>query len=132
MRPDPIVRIDSAFFWDACDREELMVQKCPNCEILWHPPRPMCPKCHTTEKDYEKLSGKGKILSWGQQVTPPAYGFEESPIAVLVELDEGVRIVSTLEGIALDDITPEMPVTVEFADTSGGRKIHVFRPVQES
>lgn len=131
MRPDPIVRIDSAFFWEACERGEFVAQKCSACDILWHPPRPMCPKCHSTDKDVQQLSGLGKIMSWGMQVTPPAFGFETSPITALIELDEGLRFVATVEGVGEDDMQVGMRVKVDFADSVGGKKVPVFLPAKE-
>lgn len=126
MRPDPIPRIDSAFFWEACKRGEFVVQKCEPCNKLWHPPRGLCPTCHSTEKTEEKLSGGGKILSWARQVRPASFMFDESPWLILVELDEGVRFVSNLES----DAPPEygMRVKVDFAETMGGQAVPIFRP----
>lgn len=137
MRPDPILRIDTAFFWEACERGEFVAQKftCNQkngpCGALWHPPRPMCPKCHSTEKETQKLSGLGTVVSWCQQVRPQAYGFEESPIAALIELDEGLRFVSNVEGVDAEDMEAGIRVQVAFADTSGGKKVPVFRPVAD-
>jgi len=128
MRPDPIQRIDSAFFWTACERGELVVQKCEPCDKLWHPPRAICPQCHSTEKTEQKLSGHGKVLSWARQVRPASFGFKESPWIILVELDEGVRFVSNLES----ETTPEfgMRVSVDFAETSGGKAVPVFKAAE--
>ena len=125
MRPDPIQRIDSSFFWEACERGELVVQKCEPCNKLWHPPRAICPQCHSIDKTEQKLSGQGTVLSWARQVRPASFGFKESPWIILVELDEGVRFVSNLEG----ETAPEfgMRVSVEFAETSGGKAVPVFR-----
>ncbi len=125
MRPDPIPRIDSNFFWEACRRGELVIQKCEPCDKLWHPPRALCPICHSSEKVEAKMSGKGKVLSWCRQVRPPSFGFPESPWVILVELDEGVRLLSNLEG----ESEPQfgMRVTVDFAPTSGGKAVPVFR-----
>lgn len=126
MRPDPVQRIDTAFFWDGCKRGELIVQKCAPCNTLWHPPRAMCPICHSLEKSKEKLSGKGTVLSWVRQVHPSSFLFSESPWIILVELDEGVRLLSNLES----KNTPEfgMRVMVDFAETSGGQAVPVFHP----
>ena len=132
MRPDPIQRIDTAFFWEACERGQLVAQKCPTCDVLWHPPRPICPTCHSTEKTIEKLSGKGKLLSWVRQVKPGAFGFPVSPVSSLVELDEGVRLVSNLEGTEVNDIRVGMAVKVEFAETTGGKAVPVFRAAEKS
>lgn len=125
MRPDPIQRIDTAFFWDACERGELVAQKCEPCNKLWHPPRPMCPDCHSLEKSMQKLSGKGKVLSWARQVRPASFGFKESPFVILVELEEGIRFVSNLKGD--DQPVIGMDVEVNFAKTSGGKSVPVFK-----
>ena len=127
MRPDPIQRIDSAFFWEACERGEFVAQKCDACDVLWHPPRPICPTCHSSDKSVQKLSGKGRLLSWVRQARPASFGFPESPIAILVELEEGIRLVSNLEGVEVDDITTGMAVEVDFAKTSGDKAVPVFR-----
>lgn len=104
------------------------MQKCEPCNTLWHPPRPICPKCHSFEKAEQALSGQGKVLSWARQVRPASFLFEESPWIILVELDEGVRMVSNLES----ETAPEygMRVSVEFAETTGGQAVPVFRAVE--
>ena len=128
MRPDPIQRIDSNFFWEACERGELVVQKCEPCNKLWHPPRAICPQCHSLEKTEQKLSGQGTVLSWARQVRPASFGFKESPWIILVELDEGVRFVSNLES----ETAPEfgMRVSVDFAKTMGGKAVPVFKAIE--
>ncbi len=127
MRPDPIQRIDTAFFWEACARGEFVAQKCEPCNKLWHPPRPMCPDCHSLEKSVATLSGNAKVLSWVRQVRPASYGFQESPIVILVELEEGLRMVSNWIGETLPQIGDD--VKVEFAPTSGGKAVPVFKKV---
>lgn len=72
------------------------------------------------------------MLSWVRQVTPAAYGFPESPIAVLIELEEGIRLVSNLEGVKAGDIKIGMAVTVDFAKTSGGKSVPIFRAEEQS
>jgi uncharacterized OB-fold protein len=80
----------------------------------------------------QQLSGLGKIMSWGMQVTPPAFGFDSSPISALIELDEGLRFVATVEGVGEDDMQVGMRVKVDFADSVGGKKVPVFVPVKEA
>ena len=55
-------------------------------------------------------------------------GYPEGNIVGIIELDEGVRMVSSIHDIAYDAITRDMPVEVFFAPTEGGYKIPVFRP----
>lgn len=130
MRPDPVQRIDTSFFWEACERGEFVAQKCEPCDKLWHPPRPMCPDCHSLERSFAKLSGKGTILSWVRQVRPASYGFDKSPIVILVQLEEGLRIVSNIVG----DTPPEIGdiVYVAFEKTAGSKAVPVFKKADAS
>lgn len=117
-RMDPIKTIDSGFFWEAAEASRLDIQACENCNVLWHPPRPMCPKCHGTNMVPRTMSGKGKVYSWSMPIHPPAFGFESPPIIALIDLDEGVRIVSNLIDIEPEDIRNDMSVVVDFAETA--------------
>jgi len=130
QRPDPLNRIDGAFFWAAAERGELAVQRCCKCDRLWHPPRPVCPVCHGQDMDEQVLSGQGRVLSWALSVHPRPFGFAEPPIAVLVEMEEGVRIVSTLEGVPLDEVHSDLAVKVDFVRSNGGKALPLFRPAE--
>lgn len=74
------------------------------------------------------LSGKGTVVSWASQVRPASFGFKESPFVILVELEEGIRMLSNLES----DTQPEfgMAVEVDFAKTSGGKAVPVFKAAE--
>lgn len=64
-------------------------------------------------------------MSWVRQVRPASYGFKDSPFVILVELEEGLRMVSNLVG----DEPPEIgdPVEVDFEKTMGGKAVPVFK-----
>src|SRR5262245_29855983 len=124
-RPDPIVSRDSAFFWEGAARGELVAQACAACGALRHPPRPMCPRCHALERREVRLSGRGRVYSWIVPRHPAPYGFAEPPVVALVELEEGIRIVSNVVGVAPGE---GLAVEVEFAPTRGGKAVPVFRP----
>lgn len=49
----------------------------------------------------------------------------------LVDLDEGVRLASNLEGIEPEAVRDGMPVRVVFHE-GGGRVLHAFRPEGET
>ncbi len=127
-RPDPVYTADAAFFWEGADRGELLCERCSGCARLRHPPRPMCPHCHSTERTAVALSGRGQVCSWIIQRHPAPVGFTEPPVVVLVDLEEGIRLVSNLEGVALADLRRGLPVEVAFAPTRGGHSVPVFRP----
>ena len=54
--------------------------------------------------------------------------FEVPNLIVLVELEEGTRIVSNLVGVAREDVRIGLPVAVEFAEVEPGRLLPRFRP----
>ncbi|MBI2382502.1 MAG: OB-fold domain-containing protein [Gammaproteobacteria bacterium] len=129
-RLPPVATLDIKFFWDACDREELVAERCGECHKFRFPPRPMCPHCHSLKREHVKLSGRGKVYSWIRPQHPMPVGFAQPPVVALIELDEGFRLVSNLEGVAFEDVRPGMAVEVGFAPTMKNRKVPVFRPVQ--
>ncbi|MGJ8670257.1 MAG: Zn-ribbon domain-containing OB-fold protein [Oceanococcus sp.] len=128
----PIAMPDNQFFWDAAKEDKFVGQQCGDCGHYRFPPRPMCPQCHSLNTNIVELSGKAKVVSWIRPRHPMPFGFKELPTVVVVELEEGFRFVSNLEGIAFEDVKADMPVEVFFADTMGKAKVPVFRPAGES
>ena len=104
LRPAPTVTRDSEFFWEAAKQQRLCVQKCNACGALQHPPRPMCPSCHAVDMGSQDLSGRGSVYSWTVPRYPPLPMFDEGLIVALIDLDEGVRLLSNIHGIAHEAI----------------------------
>lgn len=104
--PRPVPEPENQPFWDGLLDGELRVQRCSACETLRHPPRPMCSNCQSLEVEWVPLSGAGSIYSYivSHQAVHPAL-VDRVPFAtVLVELDEGLRMVSNLVDLAAEDI----------------------------
>lgn len=127
-RLDPVYAPDAAFFWDGAARGELLGQRCADCKHLAHPPRPMCPRCHSTRREQIRLSGYGTVCSWIVPTHPAPVGFVEPPVVALIELDEGIRLVSNIVDIGFGVICRGLAVEVRFAPTRGGRAVPVFAP----
>ncbi len=113
-------------FWDGANEGELRVQACASCGRLRHPPRPMCPICHSTDRTWKAMSGRGTI--WSYVVPHPPLLTPYSELApynvIVVELEEepNIRFVGNLvtgpEG-SIDEIDPHSieigePVQVVF------------------
>jgi uncharacterized OB-fold protein len=127
-RPAPRPTEDSAVYWDAVARRELVAQRCTVCGELRHPPRPMCPHCRSLEWQEQRLAGTGSLYSYAILHHPRSPRFEYPVLAALVDLDEGVRIVSNLVGVAPADIRIGMRLTVDFEPTTEEGAVPVFRP----
>jgi len=118
----PIPDRDDAFFWAGAREEQLLIQRCGECGTLRHPPAPMCARCGSLSTDAVAASGRGTIHSWivSHHPTEPD---AEPRVVVLVDLEEGTRLVSNLIDAPLDEVTTGLPVDVCFVEhdtTAGG------------
>jgi uncharacterized OB-fold protein len=113
-RPTP----DDAYLWEGAAAGRLLARECAGCGMLQHPPTPMCGACGSTEWTERELSGRGTVHSWVVSRHPGRP--DEAPrVVILVQLEEGIRMVSNLLGVALDDVRNDMAVQVCFAEYDG-------------
>ncbi len=116
-------------FWAYCSKGELRLQRCSYCRHIPWPPVQACESCGRSGLTWERLSGRGKVISW---CTFEHRYYKEVPIpweVILVELEEGPLFVSNPKGFACRDITPNMPVKFEFIDcedAAGSFRLPVF------
>ncbi len=71
-RPDPVFTPDAIFFWEGAARGELLGQRCADCKKITHPPRPMCPACHSVKRETVKLSWPRQGRQLGDPAPPGA------------------------------------------------------------
>ena len=95
-RPRPSLNQDVEFFWRGAKQGRLLAQRCDDCQALRHPPGPGCPHCGSQAWTETTLSGRGEIYSFVRHHHPNIPPFEKGHPVVLVELEEGIRIVSEL------------------------------------
>jgi len=96
--PAPVPDADTQAFWDGIARDELLVQRCEGCDAWVWQPRPVCPRCRRPEPPWRAVSGAGCVASWIVLRPPvlPAYADMVPFVVLLVELDEGVRMIGYL------------------------------------
>jgi len=129
-RPAPILTEDNRVFWEAAAEGRLVAQRCQGCARLQHPPRPMCPVCHSLEFDVAELSGTGTVYSYAVLHHPRSPQFTYPLLTALVELDEGVRLLTNLVAVEPADVRIGMPVRVMFVPTDHEMSIPVFTPAE--
>lgn len=127
-RPAPILTEDNHAFWDAARDGRLVTQRCAGCGRLQHPPRPMCPSCHGLDLEVVDLAGTGVVYSYSILHHPQHPSFEYPVVAALIDLDEGVRILSNLVDVPPEDVRIGMPVEVRFVPTRDEMSVPVFAP----
>ncbi|MFD9097926.1 bifunctional MaoC family dehydratase N-terminal/OB-fold nucleic acid binding domain-containing protein [Streptomyces collinus] len=149
-RPRPVVNRDNAGFWEGVAAHRLLVQRCADCGTLRHPWLPGCNACGCLDWDTVEASGEGTVYSYVVMHHPPSTAFSEpeheheadsgdggdsgtgagSPYVVgLIELAEGVRMVSNVVGVAPGKVRVGLPVRVEFRAYEDAGALPVFRVV---
>ena len=125
----PPIIWDNMGYWEGINRHELVFQRCKECGTWRHPPRPVCPKCRSFEKEWAPSTGKGAVYSWVTYQESPHPGFKAPYSVVLLEMEEGVRLVSNMVDIKPEEISIGMPVEVVFEDIAEGLTLPKFRKV---
>ncbi|WP_405755981.1 MULTISPECIES: bifunctional MaoC family dehydratase N-terminal/OB-fold nucleic acid binding domain-containing protein [unclassified Streptomyces] len=126
-RPRPVVNRDNAGFWDGVARHQLLIQRCTSCSALRFPWLPGCNACGSPEWDTVAASGAGTVYSY-VVMHHPAFPAFDPPYAVgLIELAEGVRMVSNVIGVPYDKVRVGLPVSLEFLRVDEDLELPVFR-----
>ena len=129
-RPLPGISDDTRFFWDGARAGKLLIQRCKGCGLLRHPPGPVCPGCHSFEWDTVEASGRGTVYSFVVMHYPEVPPFDHPNPIVLVELEEGTRLISQIVGIQPGEVRIGQAVQVEFNSFNDGELVlPQFRPV---
>jgi uncharacterized OB-fold protein len=123
---------DAAPFWEACGRREFVLPYCCGCAGFFWYPRTLCPRCGSRAIEWRRASGRGRLHAFCIHHHTPLAAFRDAVpfVTVLVELEEGPRIMSLLDGVEPDPaaIRCEMPLEVAFAELEDGGMLPVFRP----
>ncbi|MER5870091.1 OB-fold domain-containing protein [Streptomyces sp. NPDC002044] len=135
-RPRPVVNRDNQGFWDGVREHRLLIQRCTACATPRFPWLPGCNSCASLDWDTVEASGAATVFSYVVMHHPPFPAFtahEQSaaaggPYAVaLVELAEGVRMITNITGVPYDKVRIGLPVHLEFLRVDDDLELPVFR-----
>ena len=137
-RMEPPIGAESGPFWEATRTGTLLLQWCTACEKAIFYPRSFCPGCGGSESgpdpvlEWRTASGRATVYAAGVEHNPAATGSTFSggePYAVaLVELEEGVRMLTNVIGCPPDQVKVGLAVTVTWEPLSDGRQLPLFTP----
>ncbi|MCP5067155.1 MAG: hypothetical protein GY946_11370 [bacterium] len=119
---------DNAPWWNEVEQGRIPIQTCNQCGKLFHPPRPMCGKCGAMDMGYIASSGKGTVHTFTVIHHPQFPGYEFPILAVLIDLEEGTRLMSNLLDCKPEDAHIGMAVQGSVEEGEDGLKLPVFRP----
>ncbi len=130
--PEPVEELNKQY-WAFCNEERLCFQHCVSCGNWQHIPRYLCARCGSDRLEWQQASGRGKVYSWTVTRAPlhPAFAASVPYAVLLVELAEGVRMISGLKGNSVDEIELDMPVEVIFERLTADTAMPFFQRVKE-
>lgn len=133
QRPRPVINRDNAGFWEGVAGRKLLIQRCGGCTTLRFPWLPGCGRCGSAQWDTIEASGVGTVYSYVVMHHPPFRAFDPPYAVGLIELAEGVRVVSNVVGVPYDEVRIGMRVQLEFLRVDQELELPVFRgPVEGS
>ncbi|HVN35671.1 MAG TPA: Zn-ribbon domain-containing OB-fold protein [Casimicrobiaceae bacterium] len=128
-RPLPETRNAGATFWSKAAESVLVVPKCTECGRTFWYPRPRCPNCGSEHVDWVHASGKGAVHTFTivRQSADPYFRTKVPYAVAMIDLDEGVRIMTNVVDTPLEALMVGMRVEVLFEPAGGGIAIPLFR-----
>ena len=130
-RPLPTIYPETRFYWDGAKEGKLLLNACTPCgDKAYFPPRPFCPTCGSRDVTVIEASGKGRLYSYIISHLP-APGYTPPFTVAVVMLEEGVKMVSNIEGLPADPeaLALDMPLSVTF-EARGDMMIPQFQPAE--
>lgn len=130
-RVHPVENQDTQHFWQGLRDGKLLIQRCKSCSTLRHPPQPMCEQCQSLQWDTIESAGNGSVYTFTVMHYPEIPPFDYPNVIVLVDLEEGVRIVSQMIDVKPGDVQIGMPVQMQIKEVQDGMSLPLFRPVSK-
>ena len=122
---------DTPHYWDGAKQGELRIPACNSCSENYFPPRPFCPKCGSRDVKVVKASGKGRLYSYIINHLPSP-GYTPPFTVAIVELEEGVRLMTNLLDVEPDPdkLELDMPLEVTFEKLTDEISLPQFKPAK--
>jgi uncharacterized OB-fold protein len=124
--PTPITRP----FWNGLAEGRIRIQRCLDCDRWVFYPRSHCSHCLSDRLEWREVSGAATLHTFTitHQPTAPFFADEVPQRIAVVELDEGVRMTSTLVNVADADIRIGMRLRPVFDRVSADVTMLRFAP----
>ncbi len=125
-RPTPVTQP----FWDGLAAGEVRLQRCRDCAAWVFYPRVRCNHCACDALEWHTVSGAGELYTFtvARVPTAPQFADDVPQLLAVVQLDEGVRLTTTLVDCAPEDIRIGMRVQPVFDHVSDTVTLLRYRP----
>lgn len=131
-KPLPSPDADTAALWEGLREGWLLLQHCLACAAVQYYQQTVCRACGADQLEHRAASGRGRVHSFSVVHRAPGPAFKgDTPYAILlVELEEGPRMVSALTGADPEQVDFDMPVELVCVPASDEITLPYFRPAE--
>ena len=108
-------------FWEACQSGRLLCQRCAVCGVVQFTPRASCMHCHNEQLAWEESSRQGTVMSYTRVHRAPNPAFKQKTpyVIVMLDMDEGFRLMANTSATVQDSIGIGSRVSVGFEPVDG-------------
>jgi uncharacterized protein len=124
--PQP-VGLNAEFYAHAA-AGRLQFQRCDACATWRHPPRYLCAACGAEDWSWQPSTSRGRVFTWTVTHRPIDPAFEPPYAIVVVETDEGVRVVGNLRDLDPAALSIDLPVEIVLEHANDAVALLAFRP----
>jgi len=130
VKPIPRPSTTTRPFWDGLNERKVQIQRCDGCDSWVFYPRTRCPSCLSDLLIWREVSGRGVLYTYtlARQPTAPHFADETPQQLAVVELDEGVRMTSTLVNVEPSDIVIGMRLQPYFDQVTDDVTLLRYQP----
>jgi len=119
-------------FFEAAARGELRYQRCPACDHVQFYPRAICTACGA-DPEWATASGRGTVHTFTvvRQNFMSPFKDQLPYVVAMVELEEGVRMMTNVTGCAPEEVRIGLAVEAYAVECEEGLAVPFWRPVRD-
>jgi uncharacterized OB-fold protein len=118
-------------FWETAREHRLVLRRCDACGTYQHPPYPSCEVCNGEEFSWVQAAGRATLFAFtvNHSAVPFPFVADLPYVTAIVELVEGVRMISNVVECDHDSLRSGMVLEVVFNDVSDECTLPQWKPV---
>lgn len=128
MIPHSLPPVDAVTepWWDATRERRLLLQHCPACAAVQHPPRMLCITCGRDDPGWIEAGGTGVVDAATVVLRPVHPGLTPPYVVARVRLAEGPVLLTNIVKSEAGAPAPGAPVELCWRKLADGRHLPVF------
>jgi enoyl-CoA hydratase/carnithine racemase/uncharacterized OB-fold protein len=133
-KPIPTVQPWTEEFWRTTKKHQLLIQECRACSSLIFYPRKYCPECWSADLGWRAATGNAKVYTFAvmRDMVEPKFMPDLPYVLAMVDLQEGVRMMTQIVECPPESVEIGMDVQVTFRDITDRHALPLFRPCDKS